>query len=313
MKAAVVHAWSSPPRYQEFEPPVAHKDEVVLQMRAIGIHPIVKALASGTHYASTEAPHFIPGIDGVGVLQDGTRVYVGMPRHPYGTLAEYTVVPEHLCMPLPDELDDITAAAIFNPGLSAYLALKWRAQLQPGETVLVNGAAGVAGKLALQIAKHLGAATIIGVGRGPSNRVDLDQPFEQICTTLRAAVPQGIDVIIDYLWGSATETLIAAISQKGWKHKSSRTRLVEVGDAAGKTLTLPAATLRSSGLEIYGSGLGTTPMEQMIEAVPLFTDLAAKRIVRIDTQTAPLSSIETIWNQPLASGRRLVITTSGNP
>ena len=165
MQAAVVHTLGQPPRCEEFPEPTAGEGEVIVRVRAAGLHPIVKALASGGHYGSTDALPLIPGVDGVGQLDDGSRVYCAMARPPYGTMAARTVVPRTMCIPLPDSLDDVTAAALVNPGMSAWLALTWRAQLAPGETVLILGATGVAGQLAVQIAKLLGAGKVIAAGR----------------------------------------------------------------------------------------------------------------------------------------------------
>jgi NADPH:quinone reductase-like Zn-dependent oxidoreductase len=144
MKAAVIHTFGEAPHFEEFAEPVLDEGEVLVQVLAAGLHPIVKTLAAGSHYGSTEALPMIPGIDGVGRLKDGRRVYFSGTRPPYGTMAERTAVPVKMCLPLPESLDNITAAAIFNPGLSAWLALKWRAQLAPGETALILGATGAA-------------------------------------------------------------------------------------------------------------------------------------------------------------------------
>src|SRR5436305_12263278 len=165
MKAAVVPAFGVPPRCEEFPEPMPGEGEVIVQMRAAGLHLLVKALATRSHYGSSPTLPMLPGIDGVGRLEDGTRVYCGLARPPYGTMAERAVVPRTMCLPLPDSLDDSTAAALVNPGMSAWLALAWRAQLVPGETVLILGATGVAGQLAVQIAKLLGAGTVIAAGR----------------------------------------------------------------------------------------------------------------------------------------------------
>src|SRR5580658_8906837 len=107
----------------------------------------------------------IVGVDGVGRLDDGSRVYFALPHAPYGSMAQRTTVSASQCLPLPDNLDDITAAAIANPGMSSWAAYTERAKLKRGETVLVNGATAAAGRLAVQIAKHLGAKKVIATGR----------------------------------------------------------------------------------------------------------------------------------------------------
>ena len=150
-------------------------------MTAAAISHVVKSRASGAHYSASGQFPFVVGIDGVGRLDDGRRVYFVLPRAPYGSMAEQTVAPSAQCLALPDDLDDVTAAAIANPGMSSWAAYKERAKLKAGETVLVNGATGTAGRLAVQIAKHLGAKKVIAtarnadaleIGRGARRRCD---------------------------------------------------------------------------------------------------------------------------------------------
>ena len=234
-------------------------------------------------------------------------------------MAERTVVPRTMCIPLPDSLDDVTAAALVNPGMSAWLALTWRTQLAPGETVLILGATGVAGQLAVQIAKHFGAGKVIAAGRnaqvlstlrdlGADALISLDQPDQSLIEAIaRQAGNTGLHVIIDYLWGEPTEAVIAAISRAGLTHVAPRVRLIEVGESAGPTITLPAAVLRSSGLEIYGSGAGTVPIERAMEAVPQFLEQAARAKLRIATEQVPLINVEDAWQRRATGGRRLVI------
>src|SRR5690348_10182958 len=137
MHAAVVSDYAKPPQYLDFPDPTPGEGEALIQVRAAGLHPIVKGLASGSHYASGGELPMVAGIDGVGTLEDGKRVYFGFARKPWGTLCERSVAPRHRCLPLPDGIDDLQAAAIANPGMSAWLSLSDRAELKPGETVLV--------------------------------------------------------------------------------------------------------------------------------------------------------------------------------
>jgi NADPH:quinone reductase-like Zn-dependent oxidoreductase len=318
MKAAVIHRFGQPPRFEPFPDPTPGADEVLVQVRAAGLHPVVKALASGSHYGSGDQLPLIPGIDGVGRLEDGRRVYVGNPRPPYGTMAEQTVVPRSMCIPLPDGLDDAAWAGLLNPGMSAWLALTWRARLAPAETVLVLGATGVAGQLAVQLAKHLGAGRVLAAGRdqqvlatlpdlGANTTVSLDVTDQDLPAALAAAVADStVDVVIDYLWGRPTEALIAAIRRRGLVHAAPRVRLVEVGDSAGPTITLPAQVLRSSGLELCGSGAGTIPLEAIMAALPRFIDRAASGEFRIGVEQVPLAEVTDAWRRD-QRGRRLVL------
>ncbi|HLZ59534.1 MAG TPA: zinc-binding alcohol dehydrogenase family protein [Ktedonosporobacter sp.] len=318
MKAAVVHTFGRPPRFEEFPEPTAGEGEVRVSVRAAGLHPVVKALASGSHYASTHVLPLIPGIDGVGFLDDGTRVYFSMDRPPYGTMAERAVVPRDMCIPIPDSLDAVTAAALFNPALSSWFALT-RAEFAPGETVLILGATGAAGKLAVQVAKHLGAGKVIALGRNaqalselPALGVDVTISLNQSDQDLTAAIANaagatGIDIIIDYLWGRPTEAVIAAITRQGMMHMAPRVRLIQVGQMAGPTITLPGSVLRGSGLEIFGSGAGTIPTERIREAVTRLMAEAASGKLRVDVEPVPLAEIEAAWDRQSTDNRRIVI------
>ena len=315
MNAAVVNVLGQPPRYQTFPEPEADDGEVIIQVRAAGLHPIVKALASGSHYAGKGEVPAVPGVDGVGALSNGSRVYFTFPRKPWGSMCERTVAPSSKCLPLPDGLDDLQAAAIANPGMSAWLSLKERAGVVAGETVLVSGATGVAGHLAIQVAKHLGASRVIAAGRNiealAAEDVDsiiaLDQPEDAVRDAFAAEAGKGIDVVIDYLWGRPTELLLEALA-KGFSPGGARpTRLVEVGESAGKTITLPGSTLRSIDLKLMGSGFGSVPLDRVLDAIPTLFSLAAAGTLRVATEPVPLADVEAAWSR-VEKGRRIVFT-----
>src|SRR5262249_7886186 len=137
MKAAVLHTLGKPPRFEDFPDPRPSAGEVIVQVKAASLKNVDKLMASGSHYDSYHELPVVCGVDGVGVLDDGTRVFCGGPRSPYGMMAERTVVSRSWCLPIPDGVDAVTAAALPNPALSSWLPLVWRAQLQPGETVLI--------------------------------------------------------------------------------------------------------------------------------------------------------------------------------
>ena len=156
MNAALVEAYDRLPRYTTFADPAPAEGEVEVEITAAALHPIVKSLANGTHYGATGKFPFIPGVDGAGRLKDGTRVYFGVTREGYGTFAETAVSPTWMCLPIPDTLDDVTVAAMMNPGMSSWAALKSRAQFVTGESVLILGATGIAGELAVHFLSSLG-------------------------------------------------------------------------------------------------------------------------------------------------------------
>jgi NADPH:quinone reductase-like Zn-dependent oxidoreductase len=317
MNAAVVEAFDRPPRYTTFADPVPTDKELLISVTAAALHPIVRALAAGSHYGSTGKLHFVPGVDGVGRLPDGTRVYFGVTRPPYGTFAERAVTEPWLTLPLPDSVDDVSVAAMMNPAMSSWAALTARAKFAPGESVLILGATGIAGHLAVQIARRLGATRVIAAGRNPDAlaqaaalgadaTIALKQDREALIADFRQHLSESnIDVVLDYLWGSPAESLLAAIAKKGLSHESRRIRYIQIGNSAAPTISLPAATLRSSGLELLGSGFGSASLQEIMKAVGEFLAAASKSPFTIPTKTVRLLDIESAWTTP-EKGARLV-------
>ena len=165
MHAALVEDFSAPPRYRETPPPVPNQGEVLLKVRAAALSNLVRGQANGSHYSSGTTLPFTPGNDGVGVAEDGTRVYFISPRAPFGSMAKSPWFPQSMTIPLAADINDAVAAALGNPGLATSASLLGRAKLQAGEVVMINGATGIAGKQAIQVAKYSGAAKIIATGR----------------------------------------------------------------------------------------------------------------------------------------------------
>ena len=165
MKAAVVLRAGSLPVYADFDAPPPTPGAQRIAVTTAALSAVVKARVSGAHYSASGNFPFIAGIDGVGRTEDGRRVYFILPPAPYGSMAEIATAPDAQCVPLPNGIDDTTAAAIANPGLSSWSALTQRAKLVVGETVLINGATGTSGRLAVQVAKRLGAAKVIATAR----------------------------------------------------------------------------------------------------------------------------------------------------
>jgi len=317
MRAAVLHELGKPPQVEEFPEPTLAEGEVLIHVSAAALKSVDKQMAAGTHYAS---PHELPvvcGTDGVGRLEDGTRIFFGGPRRPYGAMAEHTVARRALCFPVPEDLDDATASAIPNPGVSAWLSLKYIAKLAAGETVLILGATGVTGKVAVQIAKILGAGRIAAAGRneqilgslhelGADATIRLDLPNHDLIEAFRREAAQNrFDVVIDYLWGQPTEALLSAITTSEFAAAGSQTRLVEVGESAGPTITLHAAVLRSTSLTILGTA-GIPPWDVLTDAFHQVMNYAARGKLRIETERVPLTEIRDAWERNV-HGRRLVV------
>jgi len=315
MHAAVVNVPGQAPRYQTFSDPTPIDGEALVHVRAAGLHNLVKSIASGVHYSAAGSGPAVPGVDGVGVLDDGSRVYFLFVRKPWGTMGELAAAPRKSLIPVPDALSDAQAAAIPNPGMSAWNSLKDRAGLSAGETVLILGATGVAGQFAIQVARLLGAKRVIAAGRNvdaiATANVDaviaLGQPEDALREAFAAEAASGIDVVVDYLWGRPTEVLLEALA-KGFKTQDAhRTRLVEVGAMAGPTITLPAATLRSIDLALLGSGFGSVPLDRVLAAIPTLFQMAAAGKLTVAVEPVPLAEVEPAWNR-VEKGRRIVFT-----
>jgi len=318
MKAAVVRDFDHTPAYGDFERPSPGADDVLIQVSAAALSNLVKAQAAGKHYSSPARAGFVPGVDGVGRMPDGQRVYFAFPKAPFGAMAETTAVARSLCVPVPDELDDVTAAAAGNPGMSSWAALTERAGFVAGESVLINGATGVSGRLAVQIARHLGARRVVATGRNATSRasllalgadahIALDQPADALVSAFQDELNGGgIDVVLDYLWGPSGEQIIRAVSKRGHESAARRVRFVQIGSVTSQTITLPGDALRSCGLELLGSGIGSVPAERLVRAIGAMMKAIRPAHMTIDAEPIPLTNVESGWT--LRTPKRVVFT-----
>ncbi len=318
MKAAIVRGPGQTPIYGDFAEFEPADGENRIRVSAAALSPLARGRASGAHYSAPRSFPFAAGVDGVGRLDDGRRVYFLMPRAPYGAMAEEAVVPSTQFLRLPDGLDDITAAAIDNPAMSSCAALTERAKLKAGETVLVNGATGAAGQLAVQIAKRLGAAKVIATGRnlkalreaaelGADATIPLVENEAALDEGFAAAFDKGVDVVLDYLWGRSAERLLTSAAKAG---KAAPIRFVRVGSASGETIALPSAVLPAAPITLIGSGLGSVPPDRLLAAIGAGLEAAASGGVRIAAKAVPLSEVEQAWTGD-DSGQRVVFTVDG--
>lgn len=301
MKAAIVERAGQAPVYGDFADPVAGPDEVIVDVTASALSPLARGRAAGNHYSSTGALPFVVGVDGVGRLDDGRRVYFLLPRAPFGAMAERTVVAGGQWLPLPDDLDDATAAVIANPGMSSWAALNERAAFRAGETVLINGATGAAGMLAVKIARHLGAARVIATGRnevvlrslGADAVVPLGGDEAVLEAVFRQHFEHGIDVVLDYLWGPSARSILVAGAKAA--PDGVPIRFVQIGSAGGAEIAMPAAVLRSSAIEMKGSGLGSVGLPRLVAAIDGVFKAAADAALTLDRQVIPLADIAAMW------------------
>lgn len=321
MKAAIVKGPGQTPIYGDFADPVPGRDEQIVTVTAAALSPLVKSRASGAHYSSSGKFPFIAGIDGVGRLDDGRRVYFVMPRAPYGSMAERTVVRSAQCLPVPDGLDDVTAAAIANPGMSSWAALRERARIKAGETVLVNGATGTAGRLAVQIAKHFGAKKVIATGRNESALrsvaalgADVVLPLLENEAAMEDSFKEqfaaGVDVVLDYLWGKSAERLLIAGAKAG--AEAVPIRFVQIGSVSASEIMLPSAVLRSSAIELMGSGIGSVPLERLLHAIDGLMQATVPGGFKIAAESVAQSEVERAWAEGDSTRRTVFVVNQQN-
>ncbi|WP_321332528.1 zinc-binding alcohol dehydrogenase family protein [uncultured Bacteroides sp.] len=323
MKTVIMFQGNGMPQYTEDfpEPIVKNEDEILISVKAAAFKNLDKSMASGKHYTTEGDIQLakVIGGDGVGLLANGRRVYaLGVS----GMMAEKAVVEKSRMIEIPEGLDDITAAALPNAVAGSAMALRFRAAIQPGETVLINGATGFTGKTAVQIAKYYGAGKIIVTGRneqtlqlllplGADEIVSVSQNDESFIAQIKQIHNNTpIDIVIDYLWGHSAELILETLKGKGgFTH---RTRFVSIGSITGDKIQLSSEILRSVDLQLSGSGMGSWTKEEMQkllkEIVPEMFRLAADNKLKLETLNISLMDIDKLWELEVTDGKRLVVT-----
>lgn len=302
MRAAVVTEFGTAPTCQDFaEPQPGSRDEVVVDVLAAGLHPRVRSQAAGSHYTSTGDLPLVPGIDGVGRAPDGTLRYFVLPDTTMGSMAQRTVVDLRRSVVLPDDADPVLVAAGMNPAMSAWVALRRRIEFTAGQDVLVLGATGNAGRLAVQVAKHLGAGRVIAAGRDAERLAATDA--DEKLTLDEVGKAADVDVVLDYVWGPPTADALRAIVTA----RADRGRpltWVEIGSVAGPAAEIPSAALRAARLQLVGSGQGSVPTRDIVaELTALVAEIGR---FRIDARAVPLQDVGSAWKD--TGAQRLVVT-----
>jgi NADPH:quinone reductase-like Zn-dependent oxidoreductase len=317
MNAAVVTSFERPPRYQQFEVPAPSGDEfAVVDVLAVGLHPRVRTDASGRHYTSTGVLPMIPGIDGVGLRADGRLIYFVASDGFPGSMAEKAVVDVLRSVVLPEDADPLKVAAAMNPAMSSWVTLRRRAPIKAGQHVLVLGATGNAGSMAVQVAKRLGAGRVVAAGRdeprlralaqiGADETVQLLEDNEATDRALASAAAE-VDIVIDYLWGKPAERAITALMMA----RADRSRAldwVQIGAVAGPTLELASVALRSVNLRIQGNGQGAVSTAGYLAELPSLLEEIDAGSLQIAVRSVPLRDVESAWGEPDLPGVRSVV------
>jgi NADPH:quinone reductase-like Zn-dependent oxidoreductase len=315
--AAVVKALGQAPLYGLIDLPSPKTNQVQVQVIAAGVHRLVRAIVSGGHYIKPKTLPFVPGVDGVGTLSDGKKVFFLTLTPPNGSMSERVNINPEMTIPLPDAADPIVFAAIMNAGLASWMALRERAHIRSGETVLILGVTGSSGQMAALSAHLLGAKRVIGVGRNTSVLKQLvatgkintsivlngeDAKFQQAIEKEAA----DVDIVLDYLWGRPTEVAMAAI-QSARTDNTQRLRWIEIGQMAGATIQLPAALLRSKNIEISGSGIGPISTKDMLKNLEHMVPMVMEGKLTTSVITIPLKDIEKRWEETADARERVVV------
>ena len=317
MNAAVVTSFAEPPHYQRFEVPRPRSgEEVLVDVLAVGLHPRVRSGAAGAHYTSTGTLPMIPGIDAVGQRPDGSRVYFVAADDVIGTMADKALADPRRSIALPGNADVAEVAAAMNPAMSSWVALRRRVPLERGHSVLILGATGNAGAMAVQVARLLGARNVVGAGRDPGRLqaltavgaddiVQLTDDSEATGKALAAAAADT-DIVIDYLWGKPAQQAIMALLTA----RSDRGRAlnwIQIGAVAGPAIELPSVALRSANLRLQGSGQGSVGPADYLAELPSLVDAISNGAIAVKANTMPLADVEEAWTREEAPGERTVL------
>ncbi|SDO33807.1 NADPH:quinone reductase [Nakamurella panacisegetis] len=319
MRAAVVTAFHTPPSCEEFPTPEPADGQVLIDVLASAIHPRVRSQADGSHYTSVGELPLIPGIDGVGRTADGQLRYFVLPDTNIGAMAEQTLIDPRRSVVLPETIDPIVIAAAMNPAMSSWIALRRRIDFRPGSRVLVMGATGNAGRMAVQIAKRLGASHVTAAGRdaeklaglaalGADTLINLGQE-KATATSELAAVGRDVDVVVDYLWGEWAATALSAIVPAR-RDDAQKLTWIQVGSITGPESPIPSAALRACNLHIVGSGQGSVSPRDILAELPSLASEITSGHYDIAARAVPLARVTAAWADAAVTTDRLVVIPS---
>jgi NADPH:quinone reductase-like Zn-dependent oxidoreductase len=305
MRAAILRSVGGDPEVGTFEDPTPGDSHVVLDVALAGVNPIDIRLASG-QLGQPRVPSVV-GLESVGTLDDGSRVYCGASIPPFGSWAQRTLIDAARAFPVPDAIDDDVAVALGISGVAAWLTLAHHAKLRPGESVLVLGATGTVGRIAVQIAKLLGAGRVVAAARDAAALAEAEQLGADATVVLgagddadalRQAADGGFDVVIDPLYGAPFEAALDATRLGA--------RLVTVGESAGPQAVVPFRALQ--GRTHIAHGNGHLAFELVRDAYAKLTELAASGRISVQIERFSLDDAADAWRaQAQSPHRKLVV------
>jgi NADPH2:quinone reductase len=310
MRAALIRELGAPPQLGEADDPSGDTIEVL----AASINPIDLAVSRGALAAGHPALPYVPGSEAVGRTGDGRVVWLfggglGLARN--GTIAERVSIGEAHVVDVPEGADPAVAAGLGIAGLAGWLPLAWRAPLKGGENVLVLGATGSVGIVAVQTAKLLGAARVVAAGRsaeglararslGADDVVHLEEADDLVAAFKEAFSGEGPNYVFDPLWGAPAAAAVQAAVP--WA------TIVNLGQSAGATSELVSQAVRFKSLSILGHTNFAVPADELAEHYRRLVGLAVAGDILLDVERVPLEDVGEAWQrQARGAGTKLVV------
>lgn len=312
MKAAVITSFDQLPRYGDYADPVPQESgEMLVDVLAAGLHHVTRGQASGAHYSGSGTLPLVPGMDGVGRGTDGKLRYFVQGPGQMGSMADRTVIELDHSIELPLDSDADTIAGAMNPAMASWLALRCRVPFQGGQKVLILGATGSSGSMAVQIAQYLGASQIIAAGRDEEKLAKLPALGATDIVALGdarlGALARDVDVVLDFVWGASAVGVMETVL----KHRTNRSlpiTWIHIGSMAGDVAAIPGAFLRSAELQVVGSGYGSVSGREILRELPALAKEIARGTFHIDIKTVPLRNVEQAWAEAAHNSERIVFT-----
>ena len=299
MRAAVLPAHGAVPQVEEFRDPGPEAGAELLDVLAAAMNPIDVRIASGAFPRERYETPYVAGKEGIGRRADGSLVYFDFSRKPFGAFAERTLIDAGSGYPVPDGLDPALAVCLGVSGIAVWLSLEWRGRLAEGETVLVLGASGVVGQIAVQAAKLLGAGRVVAAARNEealerARALGADELVrlggEDVAAALRSASGgDGYDLVVDPLWGEPAVAALAAVKPFG--------RFVNMGQSANVEATLSSAIVRNTPVDLLGYTNYTAGEERKAEAYARIAEHALAGRLRVRIERLGLDDVPAAWER----------------
>jgi NADPH:quinone reductase-like Zn-dependent oxidoreductase len=310
MRAVILRQYGSTPALGEFDDPRAADGEVVADVLAAGLNPVDLRRSSGTYYGGSPPLPSVAGKEGVAALPDGRRVYFDPAVEPYGSFADRTLLDTETVFDVPADLEPALAVCLGIAGLAGWLALEWSARLREGETVLVLGASGAVGQVAVQAARLLGAGHVVaaarsldGLERAVELGADATVPIGEaadLAEAIRDAAGGGVDVVVDPLWGDPAVAAVTACNRFA--------RHVQLGESAAAEAALSSAAVRGKPLSIIGHTNYAVPLEDRRAAYERMAAHAVAGELTVDFERVALEAAPAAWErQREGPGTKLVV------